>query len=542
MSLVSCGTGDKCFLSPEFEEVRSLMQTDPQTALQKLQELPPSSSSTLYNYEYTILLAEALYKNYLPQSNFDELKAIVESLESEENTSFRLRQAQPAIPNYLTAKAHYYHAVGLNEHDDIVGSCEHYLKALEIMSEIKKPDYEQKRFIFLAYTRLGELFLNENYCDIAMVKLRQALKYAQILNNSNYIANTLKIIGNTYQLTDNIDSALYYFNESLSIGSSLINKLNVEKSIALILFNKGNKDSAYILLKNNLDKIENYETKYSYYTLLGEFYYHDKIYDSAICYLERGFEAQYFYTKLNASMKLSAIYDSLNDNEKKAYYDNITSQMAIEDINKSVDRAKLQTLYDEYKERKNEIEVSSNRRKVYFIICSFLVLAFVVMIVMRYRYRSNHKKLLDDIDTKEKIISDFKDKLEKNNQKLSEIRRNTNNNIDFEAFQNSKICNKILNRKPTEFTALSEVELAQLIDAANKNLGNLTKTLNEKYPELKKEDFYCICLLLLNVDKNKFHYLLGRNRKTIWARLNKIKKIMNIGDDEDLYLFIRNII
>ena len=34
------------------------------------------------------------------------------------------------------AKAHYYHAVGLTERDDIVGACEHYLTALEIMEPL----------------------------------------------------------------------------------------------------------------------------------------------------------------------------------------------------------------------------------------------------------------------------------------------------------------------------------------------------------------------------------------------------------------------
>ena len=34
------------------------------------------------------------------------------------------------------AKAHYYHAVGLTEHDDIVGACEHYQNALEIMEPL----------------------------------------------------------------------------------------------------------------------------------------------------------------------------------------------------------------------------------------------------------------------------------------------------------------------------------------------------------------------------------------------------------------------
>ena len=256
LSFVSCETKKEHPLSPEFEEVRALMQTDPETALLKLQNLKNSEfqnlsnsvTQSLCNLEYTILLAETLYKNYLPQTNFNDLKAIVDYIESETTPNSTLLTS-----NYLRAKAHYYHAVGLGERNDVVGSCEHYLKALENMSEIKTLDKEQTRFLFLTYTRLGELFLGEDYCDIAIGKFRHALKYAQVLNN-NSIANTLKLMGNTYQLMGYNDSALLCFSNSLEIGTYL-NKLDVEKNIAQILFKKGNKDSAYIIVKNTTDKI-----------------------------------------------------------------------------------------------------------------------------------------------------------------------------------------------------------------------------------------------------------------------------------------------
>ncbi len=536
--LISCNARDKYFLSPDFDEIRQLMQTDPETALSRLQSLSHletqklnnSATQNLRNLEFSILLAEALYKNYLPQSNFDDIKAIVEHIEKEET-----------IPDYLCAKAHYYHAVGLSERNDITGACEHYLKALEYMSETKTKDYDKTRFIFLIYTRLGELFLSEEYCDIAIDKFRHALKYAKQLNN-NSIANILKLIGNTYQLTGNTDSSLFYFNESLKASSNDINKLDIEKNIAQILFDNGDKDSAYAIIKNNLNKIDDYSPKYSYYSILGEFYYHEKQYDSAIYYLERGFEDQHFYIKFYTSVMLSEIYDSLQNDEKKTYYDNIISQLSIKKINKSTEETKLQKVYDEYKERRKEKEALTHKKKIYIVINSFVILAIIIIISIRLRYKYNQKKLLDTLTSKEKTISEFKEKLKIKNKKLSEMTKKTSNKTDFESYYNSGICQKILNKKSSDFTMLTEGELALLLEAADINLGNLTKTLKDKYPKLKKDDLYYICLILLNVEKNKFQYLLGRNRKTIWDRLNKIKNIMNIGENEDLHIFIKNII
>ena len=359
LSFISCETKEERPLSPEFEEVSALIQTDPETALSKLQNLSNSANQELSSLEYSILLAEALYKNYLPQSNFDDIKAIVDYIETEKTT-----------PNYLRAKAHYYHAVGLAERDDIAGTCEHYLKALEIMEEeldiiekrsrhfceLSHSDYEKIRFISLTYTRLGNLFYNESYCDLSMHKYKKALKYSELIKDTFAQSHIFKLLGNTYHILGKNDSALYYYNESIKTDFNPINRLDVEKSIALILFDKGEKDSAFALIKNNLCKIENYSSKNSYYGVLGEMYYKDKVYDSAIFYLEKSIVSQDYYTKYLSSVKLSAIYDSLGMNDKEAYYNDIVSvknPMSEEDKRMAI-VSKAKFIYDkslEFKDR-----------------------------------------------------------------------------------------------------------------------------------------------------------------------------------------------
>ena len=315
-------------------------------------------------YENQIRLADSLYKNYLPQYNFDEVKAAMEFFDSIRNEKLAIRnygrrKAIPnstfLIPNYQCAKAHYYHALGLTERDDIVGACEHYLTALETMEELmsndeglkakgKKSvdnpeDYEKIRFLALTYNRLGRLFFNEGYCDLAILKYRKALEYIEYLGNNEYKANILKELGNVYQLNGESDSALYYYNSSLKANPDLTNKLDLEKNIAQILFDKGEKDSAYIIVKNNLGKIENTNMMGSYYNVLGKMYIDDKEYDSAIYYITKSINSNISYIKINSAIKLSAIYDSIGDYEKKAYYDDIVSKISIKDINKNVERS-----------------------------------------------------------------------------------------------------------------------------------------------------------------------------------------------------------
>ena len=100
-------------------------------------------------YESQIRIADSLYKNYLPQYNFEEVKAAMEFFDSYQPSAisgqrWRLFGKETDDGNRLiaesrqltAAKAHYYHAVGLTEKDDIVGACEHYLIALEIMKPL----------------------------------------------------------------------------------------------------------------------------------------------------------------------------------------------------------------------------------------------------------------------------------------------------------------------------------------------------------------------------------------------------------------------
>ena len=119
----------------------------------------PISDSEIRFHESQIRMADSLYKNYLPQSNFEEVKAAMEFFDSlnscqssavsrHQSKFSKLHALKPNLIDTLTyrlinfncAKAHYYHAVGLTEKDDVVGACEHYLIALEIMEDMMAKD------------------------------------------------------------------------------------------------------------------------------------------------------------------------------------------------------------------------------------------------------------------------------------------------------------------------------------------------------------------------------------------------------------------
>ena len=550
-------------------------------------------------YESQIRIADSLYKNYLPQYNFEEVKAVMEFFDSYQPSAIsgqRWRFFDSYQPSDISgqrwrffgkeaddgnrliaesrqltaAKAHYYHAVGLTEKDDVVGTCEHYLIALEIMEDMMAKDkrlkakvdnpeeYEKIRFVHLIHTRLAELFLDEGYYNFSISNNKKALYYSYILDDNIIKSRTHKYLGNAYHMLNKIDSALYYYKESLSASADIANKLDVDKCIAQIMyFDKAECDSAFMMLKNNLNKIDNEIVKYAYHHTIGNMYYKNKEYDSALYYLEESLDNNIVTQKLAFTTTLSAIYDSLGNYEKRSYYDNISTKLFRNSANKEVDKSQLQVLYNDYNERKaaNEKAVAKSkaRNKILIIFFSAIVVVILVIIYIKYNHRKQNNKLKKEIDDyvkeNKQLIEDFqktnskKDRIIKQQKKeISEIKNQLNkkSDIDIDAYYNSEICKNISGRKEYEFTPLTNEELTLLLKAADNNLGNISSRLCEQMPSLNKNDIYTICLIILNIEKNKFPYLLGRDRKTIYDRLNKIKTQMNLGPKQDLFIHIRD--
>ena len=617
-----------------------------QLEAQSLKKTVDCCTLTVDYFENQIRLADSLYKNYLPQYNFEEVKAAVmffdsceqramsnepflesenlKTSESEKRLKSQGRNAQSSqleaqslkktvdcCPlsvdiEYLRARAHYYHAVGLTERDDIVGACEHYFIALEIMEsetenlktskyrkgseqramsheqkfrnahrsklEAQSPDYEKIRFIALIYTRLGRLFYNENYCDLAMLKYKKALKYVEMLDEKSFKANVLKELGNSCQLANKPDSALYYYKESLKYNSSLPNKLDVEKSIAQILFYEGKRDSAYMLLKNNLYKINNDNVKYSYHYIIGDLFYHDKKYDSALYYLEESLDYSIINKRIAYTTKLSTIYDSLGDYEKRNYYDNISSKLFKDNVNKEVANKRIQVLYNNFKERNNERERNIAKVRVIKLTTAISLSIFVIvtslLVLIRYKYKRRNDMLSEEINAKAKYINDnefryslmegkIKSKNAELHQKEEQIKsqqseiaelRNSigNKKNNLKEYCRSEICIKIFNRinelsksgkDTSELKSLSQEEFVLLLQSAKQHLSLFFENISSRYPSLKKEDLYYLCLNIINLNDKQIAALFGVTYQAIRTRRKKICVHLGINMKENLHNF-----
>ena len=181
------------------------------------------------------------------------------------------------------------------------------------------------------------------------------------------------------------------------------------------MHNKGDKDSAYHLLKDNLKKTDIQNVCDSYYFTLGEMFYKDNIYDSAIYYPKKSIESDCYYISFASAKTLYALYDSINDIGNKNYYGDFYFDLTEEEINNSVKRNSLQRLYNEHIERRlldREIRQKKFYTFVVLPIITTLIIIFIYLFI-KYRKRGNslRMQLLDEKDNikkKDSIIDNLR--------------------------------------------------------------------------------------------------------------------------------------
>ena len=260
---------------------------------------------------------------------------------------------------------------------------------------------------------------------------------------------------------------------------------------------------------------------------------------------------------------LEKIYEKENNLDSVAFCQKYYKPYAQAEINRVLTTNVFFKLYDDYAEKRDaKLKALSERKemkkKTSLILLAIVISALISFFIYRkYRMKFNKQtehlnSIIADSEFKHSLIDGKIKKMNVEMRKKEEIIKakemeldemkhkmeNIVNAPDIESYYKSDICQKIVNRKATDFSALTNEDFALLIKSADKHLNNITARLKEKYPKINKDDFYYICLILLNVDLNKMQYLLDRNPKTVWYRLNKIKSMMGLEAGDDILMYL----
>ena len=470
------------------------------------------------------------------------------------------------------AKSYHSEAVDLYENDNLKQTLSKFIDVLSLIESL--PEYmteEEKLLASKTYCNISRLCLSKLESNIKKMAIQRALYYQNISEEVDTIvfSNICLTIASMFQSKTETDSILYYLNTAKPYIDSTYNNGYVYllslHVLSTVYYNQGKFDSCFQVKRdmiayksrNRLDaKIDS--------MTLGIQMFHSPYKLQSKPYLLKALEYESDDVTVGMVMLLlEKIYQNENNIDSVAFCQKYYKPYAQAEINRVSTANDIFELYDDYAEKRDAklkalSEQKEMKKKISLILIAIVISAMVSLFIFRrnrikYNKQSEHlnsiiadsefkhslvdgkiKKMNVELRKKEEIIKAKEMELDEMKQRMVRME----NTPDIEAYYKSDICHKIINRKANDFSALSNEDFALLIQAADKHLNNITTRLKEKYPKINKDDMYYICLILLNVDPYKLQYLLDRNPKTVWYRLNKIKSKMDLETGDDIMVFL----
>ena len=592
--------------SLELSAIDSLMWRQPDSALVCL--LPyfdtcsdgMSNISTPYDKHYTnLMLAELLYKNYLPQENRKKLQQAVAYYDSllkvmdTQDVSIRRLSRSEASPMsaqtiaFLDARSHYINGVGYYENDSVVRACTEYLLSIETV-ESHFPEVETYnpasphpshlfRFMALTYNRLGELFSEQFMLEPSIVCYKNVFRFCEIEPTSPYgIGNALYRIGIQYDNLGEKDSANYYYTkaiEALPDTSNLFYR-DMTSSQALLGYQLNHQaEPALKRLKQMIALAEDGDEQLTRYSTIGYIFFEEKQYDSAKLYLKPVFEYKSNDPiRIQVAEYLSVISDSTETSGKPNVYILFLAKHKPLVADEEAKVSQLNTQFQDYLNWKQKREIVKEKaherkitaRKTVTLLAPFL-LAIVLLAFMTLR--KHYTKSLSEkeaetqkrLQEKDLLLTTHEAKAKTMEQQLKRLKaakethkqQRTKAEQNRNAFLCEPTCRNIIasvsdlhlsaRSQYGDFhqIALDEATGIALGNAVAKHFPDLVAQLATLSPKLTWKEMQTCYLYLLHLEDAQIAALLQCHNSTIHRRKAKLQKAF--GTTKPFPDFIQNL-
>ena len=509
---------------PRLIVVDSLLQSDPDSALKYLEQFYESCSPVLSpSFEYmSLMLSEACFKVRREVAYCDEVKVTLTYFDSVSSVYPHDKDLA-----FLSARTHYMNAICINNGiiftDDSLTmlACNEYYKALEIMEQ--HFDKEQivghkASFMALIFARLANIYSDKFLIEPTIYFYNNVLNYKRkAYNPPSSLANTLFFLGYEYEKSEQYDSALYYYDQSLACIKDTTGILyrNIINRKALSSYHVGYDASASVVALKHIASVGNEFEKYDRYLGIGYIYKLDNQYDSAIVYLNQVYEdAPSLFLKTQSADYIREIYEDRGESDKAGEYARFVTQNTPPEFGTKADEWRFTSLFQDYLQQKQENtrlqEAKLNRERIMKIVLPLLAL-IAVFAVWTLINRKRHKRT----EAEKQVLSG---QLQEQGEALSAMKKR----VEAASFAEEPICRLIIERvNEGQFKskvdylvykdyALTKEHLLALREAANVHFGQFTTRLKKEYPALTKGDIDYCCLYLLGLEETDVAALMQR--------------------------------
>ena len=467
---------------------------------------------------------------------------------------------------FQKAKAYYFKAVVEElQLKQPVEAFADYLNALWIMEGIKgkhsvfmrgkcSPEYEH--FTALIYDQLAWFLYNYDAWDVSLECLEKSSECFRSEGNAKGVASNLELMGDVMLAQGDKVNSMYYYKKSDSIYERLQSNnvylyQNYSSIIhrALDLYNANEMAASSALLHHALQEAQSTRMSRQIRFALGFFYLEEKKYDSALYNYERSFPLLPRQT-LKSYCRIIQISNILGDTTKAGYYGELLAEAYLIQFARSSDRAKMNLMYERYKEDSKDWRHQDTFLFVHC--CIFLLIVILLLVVFFFeRRKRRHQR---EIEAHERIQNTLEDEIEnvksasqQKEETIKELQSKLDkviSNPDFhklsfdkklEALQETPICQRILKVREANVKAfssypelvLSENQRTMLVNAVDAVFPKFSLRIIEMFPRLKRSDVVYCCLYILGISEVQAAALTGKTYQAVWTRSLKLHEIFD---------------
>lgn len=558
--IVSCvSTPDATFDS--LARAQKCMETYPDSALKILQQIPsPEDLHGKAQADYALLMTQAMHKN--------NIKYTSDSLISIALGYYDAHSTDPVTEGKML----FYYGKVMQSLDNVELAMKYYLKAKDVLDSTK-----EYKILGLITEGMGNLNRKQRLVDEALKNFHTSLLYYVSVKDSSSISFAYRNIARSYIGKQNIDSALFYYDQALYIAN--MKEYSLESSILRelggIYRSVNDYDKAEYYFLASVKKAKNDEDFYCTYLSLGYLYAQLNFYEKAENALKKclkskdnvlqkdAYDCLYYVERTKGDLPLALLYKDKVDSLLEVTHNGETQEML----------AELQQKYRNEKLQKENLQVKAEKQNFQFI---GILLIFLVSIIGGYyylRFRNNRKRIREiskQISENEADIRKLEQEIEEYQQEYSKVEETNKSKISeltgemtLLVKQNRKLIAHLEEIKkggiPKEESELADyiaaLRVLFLLKTKEKKVpakwtvlyplfdflyGNFVSRLRKNYTDLTKHDLEICILLKFGLTNEELSGIFYTTLDAVSKAKGRLKKRLKLSVDDDLDSFIRN--
>ena len=501
----------------------SLMWSNPDSALSLLEQIPePQQLEGADCALYALLITQARYKCCVLLENDSLIRLAVDYYEDSKESE-RL------------AKSYFYMGCVHVEKDELPEAIGLYLKSLRLIQQKKDPI-----FVAMVYSHLGNCYNVQNLKKNAREMHKKCFDIC-IKEDSARACYALNDIGDTFLSVSHLDSALFYYQQSLNIAQ-ILNNSNLLSIIYSDMAGVCKEQNKNIEAINYISKALAYSSSSEDYILAcstkGDILDCLNNGDSAIYYWNIGATSSNLYVKASSYNCLNREYKKRKDWEKATLYADSFS-IYYDSIQTMNDRAELDKLLDNHLVELHKQRLSvRNQQITACLIILFIVLASTLVILYLWKDGRRKKKymILQQRLMESRAKTLFLNEISENacipNTQSGELNELEEERIQISItlFQGTEGYKKLgeLKRATPKLRISSANDYRQIIvNDIRKTFAYVMADLKDHCPALTNDDLsYCI-LSLLQCHRDVIIDVMNVSADAIKTRKSRIKNKMD---------------